>query len=146
MGYSCLSLLFLEILVMNDHNIAHLSVVYVTNPDLARLAEDTYQSVPKALFKLAVVNANPIGFEVSKWATETLINTENCLSLAWNKGLAHLKTLGCRYVFATNLDVVVSTSLLKSLYVLLKKQQACRSRQTSSKTASTKRRENISRR
>ena len=122
MGYNCLSLLFLESLVMNTHKIAHLSVIYVTNPDLVRLAQETYQSVPKAIFKLAVVNANPVGFEVSNWTTETLHNTENCLSLAWNKGIERLKDLGCRYVFATNLDVLVSKSLLKSLYLLLKKQ------------------------
>ena len=107
---------------MNNHKIAHLSVIYVTNPDLARLAEDTYQSIPKAIFRLAVVNANPIGFEVNKWATETLNNTENCLSLAWNLGIERLKNVGCRYVFATNLDVLVSKSLIRSMYVLLKQE------------------------
>ena len=107
---------------MNDHQIAHLSVVYVTNPELVRLAEDTYQSVPRAMFKLAVVNANPVGFEVHQWATETMSNTENCLALAWNTGIARLQSLKCRYALVTNLDVLVSKTLIKSMYLLLKKQ------------------------
>ena len=106
---------------MRKHNIAHLSVVYLTNPEVIQLAERSYSSIPKPIFKLAVINANPLHFDLQNCVTEAIENAENCLSLAWNRGIRRLKELNYEYVLATNLDVILNKSVIAAMYRLLKK-------------------------
>lgn len=99
---------------MYNKDYAILTVAYLKTKQHKNMAIKAFESMPKDVYKLCMVNANDINLDLHKYVDEVLENDENCLAKAWNDGLETLFSQ-YNYVLIPNLDVVFSEGLGDSL-------------------------------
>jgi len=80
-----------------------IAVIYQENEDHALMINTGLKAL-KAVFKVTTV-INKQTSEIAELQGTTIIkNTENCLAMAWNKGLESVFAQGAQYAFVSGLD------------------------------------------
>lgn len=111
---------------MKKDKIAIITVPYVTNNDLYQLMVNSINSLTSKkydLYHVAIINKCPkpwIDF-VYDYANQIIENDENCLSMAWNKGIEMAINAGCEKIIVPNLDILARHDTIDNLIEALDK-------------------------
>lgn len=85
------------------------TVAYITKKEHYTLALEAYKSMvfKGELLKILVINKlNKEFVNLKTFNDIVIVNDENCLASAWNKGIELAINSGCEYVIVPNLDTV----------------------------------------
>lgn len=94
---------------------------YITNDLHFKYAQETLESIQSKKYKLqyyGVVNSKYITEECEQYLTSygpILYNSENNVSMAWNRATKALLDRGCKYVIVPNLDIVFKSNMVDNL-------------------------------
>lgn len=89
-------------------------VIFVKNEIHKNIAQTSLDSFPNHYKKIAVINNNEGGLDVSQF-DYVIQNDINCLSRAWNKGIQKAIELNYHYFILPNLDLVVDDLALTKI-------------------------------